>query len=273
MMKKALIFTLAVLVVLLAGCGVMPADEKESATQSQTVSFPAGNETVSGQKPTEAAKETETPVQTEEEKSSKASGSEIEETPQPTEQPKKEAPKSEAPQSQAPKAETTQTEQKPTQPPAETKPVQEETVSQSPKEPEPEPTAPPEPAKPKSIYDYEFDVEAIRQELLGIGTGMGLTIDSSLTPDTASWGNPVTASKDFQGTSLDRSLKDYVRSMPYHGIRRQSNSILHNLCGKSRRRQLPLLLPLLIVKHTQPSVLTDRGYFFAQKYERTVFNR
>ena len=114
MMKKALIFTLAVLVVLLAGCGVMPADEKESATQSQTVSFPAGNETVSGQKPTEAAKETETPVQTEEEKSSKASGSEIEETPQPTEQPKKEAPKSEAPQSQAPKAETTQTEQKPT---------------------------------------------------------------------------------------------------------------------------------------------------------------
>ena len=57
MMKKALIFTLAVLVVLLAGCGVMPADEKESATQSQTVSFPAGNETVSGQKPTEAAKE------------------------------------------------------------------------------------------------------------------------------------------------------------------------------------------------------------------------
>ena len=63
-------------------------------------------------------------------------------------------------------------------------------------------------------YDYEFDVEAIRQELLGIGTGMGLTIDSSLTPDSASWGNPVTASKDFQGTSLERSLKDYVRSMP-----------------------------------------------------------
>ena len=74
MMKKALIFTLAVLVVLLAGCGVMPADEKESATQSQTVSFPAGNETVSGQKPTEAAKETETPVQTEEEKVQKLRG-------------------------------------------------------------------------------------------------------------------------------------------------------------------------------------------------------
>lgn len=214
MMKKALIFTLVVLVVLLAGCGVMPADEKESATKSQTVSFPAGNETVSEQKPIEAAKETKAPVQTEEETSSKASEPEIEKTPQPTGQPKKETPKSRAPQSQAPKAETTQTEPKPTQQPAEAKPVQEETVSQPPKKPEPEPTAPPEPAKLKSIYDYEFDVEAIRQELLGIGTEMGLTIDSSLTPDSSSWGNPVTASKDFQGTSLERSLKDYVRSMP-----------------------------------------------------------
>ena len=37
MMKKALIFTLAVLVVLLAGCGVMPADEKESATDRKSV--------------------------------------------------------------------------------------------------------------------------------------------------------------------------------------------------------------------------------------------
>ena len=115
MMKKALIFTLTVLVVLLAGCGVMPADEKESATQSQTVSFPAGNETVSEQEPTEAEKETEVPVQTEEEPSSKASELEIEETPQPTGQPKKETPKSKTPQSQAQKAETTQTEPKPTQ--------------------------------------------------------------------------------------------------------------------------------------------------------------
>ena len=72
MMKKALIFTLTVLVVLLAGCGVMPAVEKEGATQSQTVSFPAGNETVSEQRPIEAEKETEAPVQIEEEKSSKA---------------------------------------------------------------------------------------------------------------------------------------------------------------------------------------------------------
>ena len=263
MMKKALIFTLTVLVVLLAGCGVMPADEKESATQSQTVSFPAGNETVSEQEPTEAEKETEVPVQTEEEPSSKASELEIEETPQPTGQPKKETPKSKTPQSQAQKAETTQTEPKPTQQPAETKPVQEETVSQPPKEPEPEPTAPPEPAKPKSIYDYEFDVEAIRQELLGIGTGMGLTIDSSLTPDSASWGNPVTASKDFHGNELRAQPERLcpLNARPYHGIWRQSNSILHNLCGKSRRRQLPLLLPLLIVKHTTLCFNRQRVFF------------
>lgn len=57
-------------------------------------------------------------------------------------------------------------------------------------------------------------MEAIRQELLAIGTGMGLEIDSSLTPDSSSWGNPVTASKGFQGAALERSLKDYVRSMP-----------------------------------------------------------
>lgn len=72
----------------------------------------------------------------------------------------------------------------------------------------------PEPETPKSIYDYEFDVEAIRQELLAIGTEMGLENDSSLTPDSSSWGNPVTASESFQGSALERRLKDYVRSMP-----------------------------------------------------------
>ena len=75
------------------------------------------------------------------------------------------------------------------------------------------PTEPPA-QTPKSIYDYEFDVEAIRQELIAIGTGMGLTVDSSLTPSNASWANPVTASQSFQGSGLERSLKDYIRSMP-----------------------------------------------------------
>lgn len=198
----------------------MPAEEKESAKATQTVSFPAGNETESKQEPTETAKETAAPVRTEAETSSEATETKSGKTPLPSEKPKeetapqKETPKSEKPASQTPKAENLQTEPTPTQPSAETKPVQEGTVSQPEKEPEPEPTAPSEPVKPKSIYDYEFDVEAIRQELLTIGVGMGLEIDASLTPDSSSWGNPVTASKDFQGASLERSLKDYVRSMP-----------------------------------------------------------
>lgn len=107
-----------------------------------------------------------------------------------------------------------------------TKPVPEpvkpaETVSESKPEvmvtpeptKEPEPTPPPAP-EPKSIYDYEFDVEAIRQELISVGTGMGLTHTGDMTPNAASWSNPVTASQNFQGSGLERSLKDYVRSMP-----------------------------------------------------------
>lgn len=66
----------------------------------------------------------------------------------------------------------------------------------------------------KSIYDYEFDVAAIRQELIAIGTEKSLEVDSSLTPSDSSWGNPMTASKDFQGENLERALKDYIRSMP-----------------------------------------------------------
>ena len=66
----------------------------------------------------------------------------------------------------------------------------------------------------KSIYDYEFNVVSIQQELIAIGTEMGLEVDSSLNPSDSSWGNPMIASKDFQGANLERALKNYVRSMP-----------------------------------------------------------
>ncbi len=66
----------------------------------------------------------------------------------------------------------------------------------------------------KSIYDYEFDIAAIWQELISIGKEMGLEVDSILTPSDSSWGNPMIASKNFQGENLERALKDYVRSMP-----------------------------------------------------------
>lgn len=66
----------------------------------------------------------------------------------------------------------------------------------------------------KSIYDYEFNVSAMRRELVAIGLEMGLKEDDSLTPYSSSWANPITASEDFQGDNLERALKDYVRSMP-----------------------------------------------------------
>lgn len=68
--------------------------------------------------------------------------------------------------------------------------------------------------KPKSIYDFEFDIAAIRAELISVGEGMGLTHTDGLTPDTASWATPITASADFQGENLKRRLTDYVQSMP-----------------------------------------------------------
>lgn len=71
----------------------------------------------------------------------------------------------------------------------------------------------------KSIYDYAFDIEEIKLELIKIGQGMGLTHiteDDGITknPNNSSWSDPVRASSDFQGKRLERALKDYVSSMP-----------------------------------------------------------
>ena len=93
-------------------------------------------------------------------------------------------------------------------------------------QPEPEPIVPEEPVQPpaqpeipKTIYDFAFDANAIRAELIAIGQSMGLahiTEDDGIpcTPDTCSWAAPVTASESFQGDNLKRALKDYVTSMP-----------------------------------------------------------
>ena len=101
-----------------------------------------------------------------------------------------------------------------------------------PEPPKPTPTDPPaepkqeespapavEPESPKTIYDYAFDVEAIRSELIAIGQSMGLTHitdddGTPCTPDTCSWASPVTASESFQGNNLKRALQNYVTSMP-----------------------------------------------------------
>ena len=95
-----------------------------------------------------------------------------------------------------------------------------QTPTSEPQTPVPEPETPmPQPPAPKSIYDYEFDVEAIKAELIAIGQGKGLTHITSdegvpCTPDNHSWAMPVTATQNFQGDALKRALQDYVSSMP-----------------------------------------------------------
>ncbi|RRK31723.1 hypothetical protein EBB54_10370 [Schaedlerella arabinosiphila] len=117
-----------------------------------------------------------------------------------------------------PKAPETPAEQPAVEPPAEPPAVTQQ--------PEPEPIVPEEPVQPpaqpeipKTIYDFAFDANAIRAELIAIGQSMGLahiTEDDGIpcTPDTCSWAAPVTASESFQGDNLKRALKDYVTSMP-----------------------------------------------------------
>ena len=117
-----------------------------------------------------------------------------------------------------PEAPETPAEQPAVKPPAEPPAVTQQ--------PEPEPIVPEEPVQPpaqpeipKTIYDFAFDANAIRAELIAIGQSMGLahiTEDDGIpcTPDTCSWAAPVTASESFQGDNLKRALKDYVTSMP-----------------------------------------------------------
>lgn len=78
---------------------------------------------------------------------------------------------------------------------------------------------PTEPVKPKTAYDYAFDIEAIRSDLIAVGESMGLTHITSddgteITPSNSSWATPVTASRSFQGENLKRKLTEYVQSMP-----------------------------------------------------------
>lgn len=63
----------------------------------------------------------------------------------------------------------------------------------------------------KTAYDFEFDMEAIKADCIGVGQSMGLCLDTSLTPSNASWWNPVTASRSNQGEALKQSLESYIK--------------------------------------------------------------
>ena len=71
----------------------------------------------------------------------------------------------------------------------------------------------------KSIYDFEFDINAIRQEMISYGESIGLEHitefdGEKITPENSSWCNPITASKNYQGKKLEKKLKEYISYMP-----------------------------------------------------------
>ena len=141
-----------------------------------------------------------------------------------------EIPQTSSPTTKEPKPESTKPSEKKTEPAktevkqpqkSENKPQEKTDAPKAPETPEP-PTkteTPTEPVKPKTAYDYAFDIEAIRSDLIAIGESMGLTHITSddgteITPSNSSWATPVTASRSFQGENLKRKLTDYVQSMP-----------------------------------------------------------
>ena len=94
----------------------------------------------------------------------------------------------------------------------------------------------PEDTKPKTAYDYEFDIEAVKADCISIGLGMGLALDSSLTPSNSTWWNPVTASQNNQGEALKRSLERYitfhtVENLGAYGI---DEITVFNICCEAR---------------------------------------
>lgn len=214
-MKKKVITAVlcGLLITGLAGCGKQaePPEKTipDSAVTAEAISTPnseTDDDTSAGQT---ASGELETPAPATPETKPQAEETESQTAPPDESQPKKETTPA-------------QTEQAKPEPPApETQPKQEqqETPTEAPSAPptpaEPEmpaePETPPQEEQPKTAYDFEFDIEAIKADCIGIGQGMGLTLDASLTPDNASWWNPVTASQSNQGETLKQNLAGYIR--------------------------------------------------------------
>lgn len=112
---------------------------------------------------------------------------------------------SEAPKQTEPSAPSAPTEPTPPEPPAPTEPHVPTEL------PAPVETEPSVETQPKTAYDYEFDINAIRADCIAIGQSMGYTLNTSLTPQNATWWNPVTASESNQGSALRSGLEQYIR--------------------------------------------------------------
>jgi hypothetical protein len=195
-MRKQIFAVLLALIMTLCGCSntAIP----PTALNTESVSEIAETESESGSFPSES----ELPEPTASAEVTQAMPEETAAPPQANTQSKETAaPSAEIKETNAPENKSANSE-----PPVSTEKPQE---TQKPTE-APKPLATEE-AKPKSAYDYEFNIDAIKSDCIGIGQGMGLHLDSSLTPSNATWWNPVTASKSNQGEALKRNLESYIK--------------------------------------------------------------
>lgn len=225
-MKKQIIAGMLLLVLTVSGCSAVstaPTTINELAEETRAEAETDSTDSIlsSESKETDASVESKAPEETEKPESAVASetaasqpiAEEDAKTPEPAAAiPPKENGQSAATVSSESKEPTAETTPEPTEQPqtAQQEPQETQPTTETPPPAPPQSTAAPEETKPKTAYDYEFDIAAIKADCIGIGQSMGLSLDSSLTPDTAAWWNPVTASQSNQGTALKQSLESYI---------------------------------------------------------------
>lgn len=213
-MKRRMIAGMMLLVLTVSGCSAVSkapttinelAEETraEAETESTDNILPSESEKADAPVGSKVPEETESPE-------SAAAPEETESQPIAEEAPK--APKPAAAVSSESKQPAAETTPAPTEQPqtAQQEPQETQPTTETPPPAPPQPTAAPEETKPKTAYDYAFDIEAIKADCISIGQSMGLSLDSSLTPDNAAWWNPVTASQSCQGEALKQSLESYI---------------------------------------------------------------
>lgn len=214
-MKKRMIAGMMLLVLTVSGCSAVStapttinelAEETraEAETESTDSILPSESEKADAPVESKAPEEAESPesAAAPEKTASQPIAEEAPKAPDPAAAVSSE---SKQPAAEATPAPTEQTQTAQQEPQATQQPI-----AETPPPAPPQPTAAPEETKPKTAYDYEFDIAAIKADCIGIGQSMGLSLDSSLTPDNAAWWNPVTASQSCQGEALKQSLESYI---------------------------------------------------------------
>ena len=213
-MKKQIIAGMMLLVLTVSGCSAVstaPTTINELAEETRAEAETKGTDSIlsSESKETDAPVESKAPEETESPESTAAPETAAS---QPIAEEAPKAPKPAASVSSESKEPAAETTPAPTEQPqaAQQEPQETQPIAETPPPAPPQPTAAAEEAKPKTAYDYAFDIEAIKADCIGIGQSMGLSLDSSLTPDNAAWWNPVTASQSCQGEALKQSLESYI---------------------------------------------------------------